>query len=129
MSSTICQGHISSNVSLDMSSSMKLNLLRQISCCKGTEETVVAIPYQISDMVSASFRASSHNGGIRAGRVCVLRLGRLLVSTEEERFPIRIPIPFGRLNLLLGAGYIPHSFTLFFLFCHTNPCRVLYLIN
>jgi hypothetical protein len=58
----------------------------------------MAIPCQILDMVPTSFRASSHYGGIRARGLRILRLGGFMVSTEEERFPIRVSISLRRLN-------------------------------
>jgi len=58
----------------------------------------MAFSCEVPDVVSASFRASSHNRGVRARRVCLLRLGRLMVPTEEERFPIRVSIFIRGLN-------------------------------
>lgn len=52
----------------------------------------MAIPREVPDLVPAPLRTSGDHGRIRARRLRLLRLGRKLVSEEEERLQVRVPI-------------------------------------
>ena len=58
------------------------------------------VPREISDVVPEAFRAPGDHRRVRTGGVRVFRLGRLMVSEEKERLPIRVPIS-RRLNVFL----------------------------
>jgi len=60
----------------------------QVSGSEGAEETVLALSCEILDVVPEALRTTSHHRRVRAGCVCVFRLGRVVVSEEEERLPL-----------------------------------------
>jgi hypothetical protein len=52
----------------------------------------MAFPCQVLDLVPATLGAAGYNRGVRAGCLRLLRLGGLMVPTEEERLPVRVSI-------------------------------------
>ncbi len=64
----------------------------EIPRSSAAEKPVMALPREIPDMVPAAFGATGNNRRVRAGCVCLLRLGRELVPAQEERFPFRVSL-------------------------------------
>ena len=73
-----------------MAKSVLTFLILQISSCEGAQEAIVALPCQVPNVVPAALGAAGDHGGVRAGRVRVLRLGGLVVPAQEERLPVRV---------------------------------------
>ena len=46
------------------------------------------VPREVPHVVPEALRASSNHGRVRTRRIRVFRLGRLVVSEEEERLPV-----------------------------------------
>ena len=90
-------------VSLLQYSYLKLNHSHQIPSSERAEATIMAIPCQIPYMVPTSLRTPSHHRRVRTRSLRILRLGRFMVSTQEERFPLRIPISFRRLSVFIPS--------------------------
>jgi len=63
----------------------------------------VEVPREVLDVVPETFRTSGDHGRVRAGGVRVLRLGRLMVSEEKKRLPVRVSIS-RRLNIFLPTS-------------------------